>query len=162
MLLLGAKFWLDFQRALIEFLIEHWISNDAPLYIRNKIIYRNYNKCYEYEASAEQVVKTINYNLLNLYMLVVSLHVKLNWSSKFETCIIYLTFGVILIKNILTLTGSGTKTCTQKHTKLAKNSNISSFGLFCTKLRPQTHRKSVGIIKKTNVPPLSSLAHRIA
>lgn len=78
MLLLGAKFWLDFQRALIEFLIEHWVSNDAALYIRNKIIYINYNKCYEYEANAEQVVKTINYNLINLYTLVVSLHVKLN------------------------------------------------------------------------------------
>lgn len=76
MLLLGAKFWLDFQRTLIESLIEHWISNDAALYIRNKIIYINYNKCYE--ANAEQVVKTINYNLINLYILVVSLHVKLN------------------------------------------------------------------------------------
>lgn len=74
-----------------------------------------------------------------------------SWSSKFETCSIYLTFWVILIKNILTLTRSGTKTCTQKHTKLAKNSNIFSFGLFCTKLRSQTHRKSMGIIKKTNV-----------
>ena len=74
---LGVKFWLDFQRALIEFLIEHWISNDAALYIRNKIIHINCNKCYEYEANAEQVVKTINYNLINLYMLVVSLHIKL-------------------------------------------------------------------------------------
>ncbi|CAG9812927.1 unnamed protein product [Phaedon cochleariae] len=49
-----------FKTALVEFLIEHWSSDDAAEIIKRKVLYVSFDKCYKYVVEEGHVVRTID------------------------------------------------------------------------------------------------------
>lgn len=57
----------NFKEKFVEFLIEDWERDEMALFIREKTVKLNYDKCYVYEVSAENQIKKVIDNNLTCY-----------------------------------------------------------------------------------------------
>lgn len=53
----------NFKEALVQFLIQHWASDEFVPYIGNKSVNINYDFCYNYKTESNKVVRTVDYHL---------------------------------------------------------------------------------------------------